>query len=677
MSIRFNRIGNKLGLVSLVGILLSIGMVANQIWTDATVTEANRRADIQQQISENALKAESEMRNMQLGIRGVRLARTPAEVNQRNNEFLAAQSVQAKMLDAAIALALSPETREPFTKLKASVRAYSEVAEQQVQLQLKLIDLHEKRVANSAEWDRRIEKLYASFGGGGSSSRSAAEMNLRDADGAMSAGRAAAWRFFSTGELDQKEKIARNAAITSEALQRAGGSAVDKALRDGIESLEPLVGEFVTFSRQAIEAEDFKTTVSTTRTAPLANQIADLLRTTVSVAQKAVADAKADASDKMVQAGRVGVAFGAVIVMVLLGSMIFSSMSIARPITGLNAALARMAAGELNIEIPGANRGDEVGDMAKTVVVIRENAEKKARDEADAKINRDQFAAQRRKADMVKLADDFEGAVGEIVETVSSASTELEASADTLTSSAVRSQKLATIVAAASEEASTNVQSVASATEELTSSVNEISRQVQESARMANEAVDQARKTNDRVGELSKAAARIGDVVELINTIAGQTNLLALNATIEAARAGEAGRGFAVVASEVKALAEQTAKATGEIGQQISGIQSATQESVGAIREISGTIEKLSEISSTIAAAVEEQGAATQEIARNVQQAAQGTQQVSSNITDVQRGASETGSASSQVLSAAQSLSGESNRLKLEVGKFLNSVRAA
>ena len=194
---------------------------------------------------------------------------------------------------------------------------------------------------------------------------------------------------------------------------------------------------------------------------------------------------------------------------------------------------------------------------------------------------------------------------------------------------------------------------------------------------MASEAVGQARTTNDRVSELSKAASRIGDVVELINTIAGQTNLLALNATIEAARAGEAGRGFAVVASEVKALAEQTAKATGEIGQQITGIQAATQDSVNAIKEISGTIERLSEISSTIAAAVEEQGAATQEISRNVQQAAQGTQQVYANITDVQRDASETGSASSQVLSAAQSLSGDSNRLKLEVGKFLDSVRAA
>jgi methyl-accepting chemotaxis protein len=359
-----------------------------------------------------------------------------------------------------------------------------------------------------------------------------------------------------------------------------------------------------------------------------------------------------------------------------LAGFFIGQFGIVKPIVLLKAVMEAFARNDLKAEVPGIERRDELGDMARTVEFFKKNGLEVERMRADQQVTEKRNAEQR-KVDMIRLADDFEGAVGEIIATVSSASTELEASASTLTSTAARSQELATTVAAASEEASTNVQSVASATEELTSSVNEISRQVQESARMANEAVDQARKTNDRVSELSKAAARIGDVVELINTIAGQTNLLALNATIEAARAGEAGRGFAVVASEVKALAEQTAKATGEIGQQISGIQAATQESVNAIREISGTIEKLSEISSTIAAAVEEQGAATQEISRNVQQAAQGTMQVSSNITDVQRGASETGSASSQVLSAAQSLSGDSNRLKLEVGKFLNSVRAA
>ncbi|WP_441278497.1 methyl-accepting chemotaxis protein [Tardiphaga sp. 172_B4_N1_3] len=347
------------------------------------------------------------------------------------------------------------------------------------------------------------------------------------------------------------------------------------------------------------------------------------------------------------------------------------------PLSGLTAGMKQLAEGNFGVVLPGLGRKDEVGDMAQAVETFKVKAEEKAQAEAEARITQDQAAALQRKQDMIRLADDFEGTVGEIVEAVSSASTELEASASTLTSTADRSQQLTTVVATASEEASTNVQSVASATEEMASSITEIGRQVQESARIANEAVDQAQKTNDRVGELSKAAGRIGAVVELINTIAGQTNLLALNATIEAARAGDAGRGFAVVASEVKALAEQTAKATGEISQQIASIQTATDDSVSAIREIGTTIGKMSEIASTIASAVEEQGAATQEISRNVQQAAQGTMQVSSNIIDVQRGASETGGASSQVLSAAQSLSSDSNRLKHEVSRFLNSVRAA
>ena len=368
--------------------------------------------------------------------------------------------------------------------------------------------------------------------------------------------------------------------------------------------------------------------------------------------------------------------FAGLILLFTLAVSIFVARRITAPLQRMTVTMNDLASGNLDVEVPGVGRGDEVGEMAKAVEVFKSNAIARQSLEGERREAETRTVAGR-KADMNRMADDFEAAVGQIVDAVSSASTQLELSAGTLTSTAERAEELATTVAAASEEASTNVQSVASATEEMSSSVNEISRRVQQSAQMASEAVGQAKATNDRVGELSKAASRIGDVVELINTIAGQTNLLALNATIEAARAGEAGRGFAVVASEVKALAEQTAKATGEIGQQISGIQAATQESVDAIREISGTIERLSEISSTIAAAVEEQGAATQEISRNVQQAARGTQQVSSNITDVQRGASETGSASSQLLAAAQSLSGDSNRLKLEVGKFLSSVRAA
>ena len=356
---------------------------------------------------------------------------------------------------------------------------------------------------------------------------------------------------------------------------------------------------------------------------------------------------------------------------------IYFGQRIANSIARMTRAMQKLASGDFSVVLPGLGRRDEVGDMAQAVEIFKIKAKQKVDQEVDAKVKQDLVVAAARKADMSILADEFEAAIGRITDTVSVASTELETAAGTLTTTAERSWQLTNLVAVASQDASSNVQSVAAATEEMSSSVNEISRQMQSSARIAHEAVEQAQITNNRVGELSGAASRICDVVELINAIAKQTNLLALNATIEAARAGDAGRGFAVVASEVKALAQQTAQATGEISQQVSDIQNATRESVVAIKTIGATIGRMSEIASAIASAVEEQGAATQEISCNVQQAAKGTLQVSVNIMDVQRGASETGLASSRVFSAAQSLSAESYRLKANVATFLNSVRTA
>jgi methyl-accepting chemotaxis protein len=353
-----------------------------------------------------------------------------------------------------------------------------------------------------------------------------------------------------------------------------------------------------------------------------------------------------------------------------------TARSIVRPVRGMTDTMDRLSKGDTSVAVPGVGRHDEIGEMAGAVQVFKDNmieTERLRAEQAEA----EKRAEVEKRAAMHKLADEFQAAVGGIVETVSSAATELEAAAGTLTKTAETTQHLSTTVAAASEEASANVQSVASASEELAASVTEISRRVQESSTIAGEAVKQTEKTDQRIGELSSAAGRIGDVVKLITAIAEQTNLLALNATIEAARAGEAGKGFAVVAQEVKALAAQTAKATDEIGTQIAGMQTATNDSVVAIKEISGTIGRISEIATTIASAVEEQGAATQEISRNVQQASQGTSEVASNITNVNRGAGETGSASSQVLASAQSLSSESNHLKVEVDKFLARVRAA
>jgi methyl-accepting chemotaxis protein len=376
--------------------------------------------------------------------------------------------------------------------------------------------------------------------------------------------------------------------------------------------------------------------------------------------------------------GKLGAQLGllATAVMFAAGMMLVVSRRVTGPLHMIQEAMLKLAGGDLSARVSFAGRKDEIGALGSAMEVFKTGMVEAERLRGEQKDTEARVAAQR-KAEMQRLADDFQSALGNIVDAVSSASTELERAAGTLTKNAETTQRLSGVVASASEEASANVQSVATATSQMAGSVSEIARQVQESSRIANQAVEQAEKTDARITQLSNAASRIGDVVKLITAIAEQTNLLALNATIEAARAGEAGKGFAVVAQEVKALAAQTAKATDEIGSQISSMQSATQESVGAIKEISGTIGRISEIATAIAAAVEEQGATTQEISRNVQQAAQGTAQVADNITDVDRGASETGSASSQVLASAQTLARESGQLKIQVAKFVQMVRAA
>lgn len=369
----------------------------------------------------------------------------------------------------------------------------------------------------------------------------------------------------------------------------------------------------------------------------------------------------------------------AIALMAIVGIVIsfLIGRSISRPVVAMSDAMRELAIGNFDVRLPGLERRDEVGQMAKAVDEFKAQAIAKAEREAGERENKGRELAAARRAELHSLAEGFEAAVGGIIETVASASGELENAAILLTKSSSQTQELSALVAAASEQTSTNVQSVASATEEMTSSIHEIGHRVVDSNRIAQEAVEQAKRTDARIAELSLAAGRIGDVTQLITGIAEQTNLLALNATIEAARAGEAGRGFAVVAQEVKALASQTAKATSEISAHIAGMQAATQDSVGAIKEIGGTIGRVSEIVAAIAAAVEQQGAATQEIARNVQQAARGSSEVASNITDVNQSAGDTGTASSQVLASAQLLLNENKHLKAEVARFLATVRAA
>lgn len=368
---------------------------------------------------------------------------------------------------------------------------------------------------------------------------------------------------------------------------------------------------------------------------------------------------------------------GAVIAFVaasLLGLLI--TRSIAVPVRAMTDAMRRLADGDLQVDVPARGRGDEIGAMSGAVEIFKENAVRARALEEEQKAQAARAEAEK-KALMQRLADDFEGSVGAVVDGVSAAASQMQSTAQSMTSIADHTSERATAVAAASEEAATNVQTVATAAEQLSGSISEISRQVARSSDIAAQAVREVEQTNSQVQGLANAARRIGEVVELITDIANQTNLLALNATIEAARAGDAGKGFAVVANEVKNLASQTGRATEEIAQQIGAVQEETRQAVEAIGRIGSVIGELEEIATSIAGAVEEQNAATGEIARNIEQAASGTQEVTGHIGEVTGSAAEAGTAAGQVLDAAGGLSKGAENLRAEVRRFLDQVRAA
>ncbi len=365
-----------------------------------------------------------------------------------------------------------------------------------------------------------------------------------------------------------------------------------------------------------------------------------------------------------------GIVFG----MVLASAMI--ALTVTRPMRAMTDAMTAVAGGNLDIPVPCAGQRDEVGRLAAALEMFKGAGQENRRLHAAQEQERVRAAEERRRS-LHDLAASFESSVRGIVDHVLQAADGMRSSAETLAAAADETNRQSAAVAAAAEQASSNVHTVAAATEQLTGSVAEIGRQVTESSTIANTAAQEAERTNETVGSLAEAAHKIGEVVNLINDIASQTNLLALNATIEAARAGEAGKGFAVVASEVKTLATQTAKATEDIQTQVQQIQAVSGSAVDAIRHITGTIARMSEITATIAAAVQEQGMTTAEIARNVREASQGTQEVTHNITSVTQAAEQTGELAGGALTSADALNRQAVALREAVDHFIRTVRAA
>jgi methyl-accepting chemotaxis protein len=483
----------------------------------------------------------------------------------------------------------------------------------------------------------------------------------------------------TASEVDHGQELLHAAAASgARHIQTAIGLGDDPSDKQGLDKIAGLARDYVALSdNYAVAAKDYgDTTEKILSAGKLGGAITGQIESATAALLTEAQQRTAQAGLQRVRVGRIDLGIGLFVILVLGGMAAFGAVAIGRPIRRIGEVLLELAHGNRNVDVPFTSRRDEIGDNARAAQTFKEKLVRIEQLEDGVKETAQRMAEQRRSA-MHELAGKFEATVASVVRSVSASSTELEAAAEALGATAGTTRDLTGRVLAASNEASTNVQSVSTATEQLVGSIDEISRQVEESTRISRDAVMQAEKTDGRIADLTRAAGRIGDVVKLITAIAEQTNLLALNATIEAARAGESGKGFAVVAQEVKALAAQTSKATDEIGVQIAGVQAATRDSVVSIKEIGGTIARISEIAAAITSAISLQATTTREIAGNLEAATTNAADVAANISDVNDSNSEITSASSQILSSAKLLAQDSSRLTAELEQLLAAVYAA
>ena len=674
LSLRF-RIGAKLALSAAAGILVVVGMLANDHRSRLSLERMAAEATGAERVVEQLLLGEIAIRRSQIADRDLRLADTLQKVDEAAAQ-LAGTTVQGAMaLDAAAEHAFSDEEKARTAQISDRFRAYIEAVNNLVKLRTDLLAANNKQADLARTWAGHMQTLLKSSAAG-QQGRAELGMVLTQADRQVLEAAALLGRFLLTGEtsLQRRFNVALDGA--TEHLWRAMDLTYDDASRAAVGHLVQVLPELSNTMRDIGAAATEAERMVTVTAEPLRAEIEQQMEQTKAAAKDNRDERMQRSASMEAQARLVNMAAGLLIVCILIAAAVVSTFTIARPIRRISAVLLALAEGDRSRQVPYTSRYDEVGEAARAAEAFRANL---ARVEALESEQREVEgrAAQTRKSDLVRLANEFQTTVGGVVESVADAAEQLQSAAGTLTQTAAQSQQLSGFVANASEETSANVQAVAAAAEELASSVSEIARQVNESNALVSDTVQRAERTDDCVRELGEATQRIGEVINLINAIAGQTNLLALNATIEAARAGEAGRGFAVVASEVKSLAGQTAKATEEIASTIGRIQALTGNAVESVQEIGGAVRRIADVSTAVAAAIEEQGAVTQEIARNAQSAAQGTAQVATNISEVDREAGETGNASNQVLAATQGLAVKGSQLRAEVERFVRTVMAA
>ncbi len=591
----------------------------------------------------------------------------PEDIDQAKQLLTSLKERLAVLKDAA-----APETQPKYDEMLAVLETYAKDVDSAVQMKT------DRDWLQNNELSELGEKASKNMSDILSAASSAGDYEVATYAGQAGekvlAGRIAAERYVSTGDPAFIEQSARSVLIFSSSIVGLQGKLkVPQQRRMAQEAAQTMQK----YSMSLGELKDLAINLNELVTKKMADEskrIGELANDITAGQQAAMADVASDTTGRVEEALKVMLIIAGVALAIGIFAAFIIGRSISRPVRSMTATMSDLAGGNLAVEIPALGNRDEIGDMARTVVVFKDALV--AQRAADEAAKRDTETKQARTQALESLIAGFEGKVGNLVASLSTASGHLQNSAQSMTATAAETNQQSNAVAAAAEQATANVQTVAAATEELTSSISEIGRQVNQSSSIAQKAVAQAAHTNSQVQGLATSAQAIGDVVRLISEIAAQTNLLALNATIEAARAGDAGKGFAVVASEVKNLASQTAKATEEISAKVTEIQKATEESVTAIQGIAGVIEEISSISSTIATAVEQQSAATNEIARNVQQASQGTTEVSGNIINVTQAADETGKAAGAVLGAATELGQQSDTLNSEVGQFIAQVRA-